>query len=180
MASGMKRTRIALLVAAATLSAGSTASAQFLIGPRVAVTVPIPGVVPEVGGGLDVRVANTSRMIQFGLTLQPSLDGEHGALAADFGVSWFLGSATAWVPYAGGGAQIRAMFLDDTRVTSFAAQVQVGIISSRVGRRRVFAELRAVQNVMPFGAERLLTRQSVSTPGAAFRFEPSANVGFLF
>jgi hypothetical protein len=176
----MKRTSIAILLAVATLSVGSTASAQFLIGPRVGVTVPIPGGGPELGGALDMRVANTSRMIQFGVTLQSSLDGAHGGLAGEFGLSWFLGGATEWVPYAGAGVQVRAMFFDDTRVTSFAAQAQVGLMSSRVGRRRLFVELRAVQNLLPFGAERLLTRQSVATPVAAFRFEPSAHVGFLF
>lgn len=176
----MKRTRLALVLAVATFSIGSTASAQFLIGPRATMTVPIPGTGPEPGVALDMRVANANRMIQFGLSLQTTLDGERGALATEFGMSWFLGGAMNWVPYAGGGAQLRAMFFDDTRVMSFAAQVQVGLISSRVGRRRLFIELRAVQNLLPFGAERMLTRQSTATPSEAFRFEPSAHAGFLF
>lgn len=177
---GMNKT---LLLPALSLSlalAAPAASAQFLVGPRVAVTVPVPGGAPELGGALDMRVSNPTRMIQFGVSLQGSLDGERGVFAADFGVSWFLGASERWVPYAGGGLQLRAMFFDGTTVMSAAVQAQLGVMSARAGRRRLFAELRLTQNVLPFSAQDSLTRQSVATPGEAWRFEPSANVGFLF
>lgn len=176
----MKRTILALSVLASTLTLAPAASAEFLIGPRVAFGVPVPNGLPELGVALDMRVSNPSRMIQFGFTLHAALDGESGVLSADMAHSTFLGSATEWVPYLGGGAQVRSMFFDRVRVTSFAAQAQLGIMSSRVGRRRLFVEVRAVQNLLAFGAEYLLTRQPAPMPDHAYRFEPSVNAGFLF
>ena len=175
----MKRTICTLALALAATTLAPAASAEFLIGPRATLSLPIPGSGLELGGALDMRVTNPARMIQFGLSLQVAGDGESGALAAEFGLSWFLGSATSWVPYAGGGMQVRAMFFDHTRVTSFAPQAQIGIISARSGRRRFFTEFRAVQNVA-LSAQHSLTRQSMPMPGEAFRFEPSVHAGFLF
>jgi len=176
----MKRTLTALALSLTALSAAPAATAEFLIGPRLTLSAPIPGGGLEVGGALDMRVSNPTRMIHFGLSLQSALDGERGALAADIATSWFLGGATDWVPYLGGGAQFRAMFFDSTRVSAFALQAQVGLMSSRVGRRRFFVELRAVQNVLPFGAQHSLTQRSMQTPAEAYRFEPSVHAGFLF
>ncbi len=176
---GMKRTICTLALALAATTLAPVASAEFLIGPRATLSLPLPGGGLEVGGALDMRVTNPSRMIQFGVSLQSRLDGDSGVFAAEFGLSWFLGSATSWVPYAGGGMQVRAMFFDSTRVMSFAPQAQIGIISSRAGRRRFFTELRAVQNVA-FSAQHSLTGQSMPMPDGAFRFEPSVQAGFLF
>lgn len=175
----MKRTICTLALALAATTLAPTASAEFLIGPRATLSLPLPGGGLEVGGALDMRVTNPSRMIQFGVSLQSRLDGDSGVFAAEFGLSWFLGSATSWVPYAGGGLQVRAMFFDSTRVTSFAPQAQLGIISARAGRRRFFAEFRAVQNVA-LSAQHSLTGQSMRMPEGAFRFEPSVHAGFLF
>lgn len=175
----MTRTICTLALALAATTLAPAASAEFLIGPRATLSLPLPGGGPEVGGALDMRVTNPARMIQFGVSLQSRLDGDSGVFAAEFGLSWFLGEATSWVPYAGGGLQVRAMFFDSTRVMSFAPQAQLGIISARTGRRRFFTELRAVQNVA-FSAQHSLTGQSMPMPGEAFRFEPSVHAGFLF
>jgi hypothetical protein len=170
----------ALFVALATLSLAPSASAEFLIGPRLSVTVPVPGLTPEVGGALDMRVASPARMISFGVGLQSALDGESGGLAFDAGYSWLLGASESWVPYAGAGAQVRALFFEDTRVTTFAVQAQLGVISARAGRSRFFAELRVAQNVLAFGAQDSLRGTSRPTPTDAWRFEPSVQTGFLF
>ncbi|MFO0629051.1 MAG: hypothetical protein U0325_25980 [Polyangiales bacterium] len=175
----MKRTICTLAAALAVTTLAPAASAEFLLGPRATLSLPLPGGGLEVGGALDMRVTNPDRMIQFGVSLQSRLDGDSGVFAAEFGVSWFLGGATQWVPYAGGGLQVRAMFFDSTRVMSVAPQAQLGIISARAGRRRFFTELRAVQNIA-FSAQHSLTGQSAAMPHDAFRFEPSVHAGFLF
>lgn len=170
----------AALVALASLSVTSAASAEFLIGPRLSVTVPVPGFAPEVGGALDMRIASPARMISFGVGLQSALDGESGGLAFDAGHSWLLGSGDRWVPYLGAGLQVRALFFEDTRVTSLGLQGQLGLVSARTGRSRFFTELRLVQNVFAFGAQDSLRGTSRPTPTDAWRFEPSVQAGFLF
>lgn len=171
---------VAALVALVTLSRTPAASAEFLIGPRLSLAMPIPGRGPEVGAALDLRFASPSRMTSFGLGLQSALDGESGGLSFDAGLSWLLGDGDRWVPYVGGGAQVRALFFEDTRVTTFAAQAQLGLVSARAGGSRLFVELRVVQNLLAFGAQDSLRGTSRPTPSDAMRFEPSVQTGFLF
>jgi hypothetical protein len=176
----MKPLITAALFALATLSLTPAASAEFLIGPRLSVTVPVPGLAPELGGAVDMRIASPTRMIAFGVGLQSALDGESGGLTLDAGHAWLLGSADRWVPYFGAGVQVRALFFEDTRVTTFAVQGQLGFVSARAGRSRFFAELRLVQNVLAFGAQDSLRGTPRPTPADAWRFEPSVQTGFLF
>lgn len=171
---------VAALVALVTLSLAPVASAEFLIGPRLSLAVPLPGRGPEVGAALDVRFATAARMTSFGLAFQSALDGESGGLGFDASLSWMLGDGDRWVPYVGGGAQVRALFFEDTRVTTFAAQAQLGLISARTGGSRLFVELRLVQNLLAFGAQDSLRGTARPTPSDAMRFEPSVQAGFLF
>ncbi len=169
------------------IAAAAPSRAEFLIGPRVTLTQPVafasstPFTSPELGAALDMRISNPSRMIQIGIGLQTEpREGDVGAFSLELGQSWFLGSSASWVPYVGAAMQLRALFFDDTAVYSLAAQGHVGVMSSRQGHRRFFAELRAVQNLLPFGAEYMLTKQSAPTPDGATRFEPTLAAGFLF
>lgn len=179
MAAGMNK-RIAVVVALASLSLSSAASAELLFGPRVALTVPVPGLLPELGGALELRIATHNRMTAFGLGLQSRLDGEAGLVSVDTAATWFLGASERWVPYAGGGMQLRQMFFRQTRFTSIAAQGVVGVMSSRSGSARLFVELRAVQNLLAFGPQDSVRGTPRPMPLEAMRFEPSVQAGVLF
>lgn len=98
----------------------------------------------------------------------PSGDLDYGGLALELGGGWEL-SERPLTPYVGGGIAGRLQFSDDDGAVGFAPFANLGL-KGDIGPARVFAEVRAYQNVLPIA----------SGTDDVFPFEPGLAVGVLF
>jgi hypothetical protein len=133
----------------------------------------------EIGAAIDVRLERGGGFAEFALGATFSMPkGLDGAAWMEGGYSFYLNSDDLGV-YLGGGGQFRWIYVDT--ISSFAPAVygQIGVMFDRSSSTRMYVELRATQNILPFDSKDNFDNPR-DTPRAAWRTEVMAAFGFGF